>query len=375
VAARLLSASDIVVSVYVRRSVAVGEVSFGRSDIDLGIVLREGLPPLAERHELLKLARLYRRIKIALPMLGECEVHDPESLRRMPRIDPYRASIDRRAAILLHGPPVQIPEAAIPQAESVRRLIFWIERYLPAAIRSRDSRNARKLALEMWNGWACATGLVPEPYLTRRDTGAAMTAGGMAVPRDPIARCFSIAADMHQRLFPPLDRMRSATIARIELAPGLHPRTLVLIADAHAPLPAEAFTPASLVATPEALALYLTYVNPFAHAHLPRAVLDLGLHPPERGDIAACCRRYAGDRQMLRSPGLATADIGGPIQRAAAARMGVAALRNDEPLGRLGPRAPAPPSLEAYYMNVYPALCAEMSDLWSELERAPDPAR
>ena len=197
-AASVLASSNIVRSVYARRSVAAGEVCFGRSDIDLGIVIREAEPPWHENEQLLALARLYRRLKMAIPVVGECTVHDPESLRHSSRIDAYRASIDRRAALLLHGPPLEVPVAAVPERECARRLIFWVEKYLPAAIRQRNSRNLRKLALEMWNAWACASGLISEPFLTRRE--AAMFDGSI---RHALAGGFSRAMLPHRRQHAP----------------------------------------------------------------------------------------------------------------------------------------------------------------------------
>ena len=366
-AAAILASSGIVRTVYARRSVAAGEVCFGRSDIDLGIVIREAEPPWRENEQLLALARLYRRLKMAVPVIGECTVHDPESLRYSSRIDPYRASIDRRAALLLHGPPPGLPVAAVPARECARRLIFWVEKYLPAAIRQRNRRNLRKLALEMWNAWACACGLVSEPFITRRDAAGSMQAAGTRLPADSLTLCFHIAALMHRRVLPPIDHPHSTLVHRILLPPALRQRVLIVLAHEACDLPPEASDPGSLVCTPEALDLYVHYANPFAFSHLPGPVRDLGVQAPSRTDFAECCRRYT-DRMMLRAPGFMNMETAAPAQRAFAARFGLDCLRAGEHPGKpVSPPAMHPPSLSDYYRKIYPQLCAEMAAVWRDL--------
>jgi hypothetical protein len=343
-------------------------VCFGRSDIDLGIVIREAEPPWHESEQLLALARLYRWLKMAIPIVGECTVHDPESLRHSTRIDPYRASIDRRAALLLHGPPLDLPVVAVPERECARRLIFWIEKFLPPVIRQRNKRNLRKIALEMWNAWACASGLVSEPFLTRREAAASMEAAGTPLPADSLARCFHIAAHMHRRVLPPLDHPHSTLVHRMLLPPALRQRVLIVLAHEASDLPAEASDPGSLVCTPEALDLYVQYVNPFAFSHLPEPVRDLGVHAPSRTDFAECCRRYT-DRMTLRAPGFINMDTAEPAQRAWAARFGLDCLRAGGVPGKpVAPPAMDPPSLSDYYRKIYPQLCAEVAAVWRGLE-------
>jgi hypothetical protein len=366
-AASILASSDVVRSVYARRSVAAGEVCFGRSDIDLGIVIREADPPWRENEQLLSLARLYRCLKVVIPVVGQCTVHDPESLRHSSRIDPYRASIDRRAALVLHGPPPGLPVVPVPERECARRLIFWVEKYLPAAIRQRNRRNLRKLALEMWNAWACASGLVSEPFITRREAAASMEAAGARLPADSLTLCFHIAAQMHRRILPPIDNPHSTLVHRVMLPPALRQRVLIVLAREACDLPPEAFDPGSLVCTPEALDLYVQCVNPFAFSHLPGPVRDLGIHAPSRTDYAECCRRYT-DRMMLRAPGFMDMETAVPAQRASTARSGLDCMRGGEDPGKIvPPPAMGPPSLSDYYRKIYPQLCAEMAAVWRGL--------
>jgi len=366
--ASVLASSEIVRTVYARRSVAAGEVSFGRSDIDLGIVIRAAEPAWRDKEQLLLLARLYHWLKITIPIVGECTVHDPQGLRLWSRIDPYRASIDRRAGLLLHGPPLEVAVTSVPERECARRLIFWIEKFLPPVIRRRNKRNLRKIALEIWNAWACASGLVSEPLLTRREAAISMAAAGESLPEDSLAQCFHIAAQMHRRLLLPLDHPHTALVQSMLLPPALRRRVLVVLAHEACDLPTEAFDPDSLICTPEALDLYVQFVNPFAFARLPEPVRNLGIRTPGRIEFADCCRRYT-DRMMLRAPGFTKMDTTEPAQRAAAARFGLECLRagefRDEP--DLTPTTP-PPSLSDYYRDIYPQLCADMAGVWRGLE-------
>ena len=152
------------------------------------------------------------------------------------------------------------------------------------------------------------------------------------------------------------------------LPPALRQRVLIVLAHEACDLPAEASDPGSLVCTPEALDLYVQYVNPFAFSHLPGPVRDLGVHAPSRIDFAECCRRYT-DRMMLRAPGFMNMETAVPAQRASAARFGLDCLRAGEVPGKpVAPPAMERPSLSDYYRKTYPQLCAEMAAVWRGLE-------
>ena len=152
------------------------------------------------------------------------------------------------------------------------------------------------------------------------------------------------------------------------LPPALRQRVLIVLAHEACDLPDEASDPGSLVCTPEALDLYVQYVNPFAFSHLPGPVRDLGVHAPSRIDFAECCRRYT-DRMMLRAPGFMSMETAVPAQRASAARFGLDCLRAGEVPGKpIAPLAMERPSLSDYYRKTYPQLCAEMAAVWRGLE-------
>ena len=67
--AAVLARKKIVETIFVRRSVASGEVVFGRSDIDLSIVIRDPASGAA----LCSLANSFRALHFPFPMLGQAQ--------------------------------------------------------------------------------------------------------------------------------------------------------------------------------------------------------------------------------------------------------------------------------------------------------------
>ncbi len=183
VAKQLLAIPE-VISIYARRSVAAGEAEFPWSDLDLEVLVADTSPAT-----MLRLLRQFRRAKICFPRLGESFVLTREEAITKAKLDPYRASLDRRAAILLHGEPFEIPELPIPKREAARRLIFWFENFIDTAVRTRNRRNLAKFTLEIRNAFGVVSGQWQEPLLTRRET---LQRSG-PLPEDLLAECHRLA--------------------------------------------------------------------------------------------------------------------------------------------------------------------------------------
>jgi hypothetical protein len=180
-----------VLAVYARRSVAAGEAVFPWSDLDLEILVNDTSAPT-----LLSLLNQFQKAKLYFPRLGESFVVTPEEAVAKAKLDPYRASLDRRAALLLHGHHYPLPHLPIPRQEAARRLIFWFEHFIPTAIQTNNRRNQRKFLLEIRNAFGVLNGDWPEPFLTRRETQA--HTGPM--PDNPIAECRRLALEAAQML-------------------------------------------------------------------------------------------------------------------------------------------------------------------------------
>ncbi len=370
VAASVLGSADIVENVCVRRSVASGEVVFGRSDIDLSVLIRDA------GGSLLHLLNLFRALRCSIPILGECLIYDHPDTETWFETDTFRASIDRRASILLRGSAHPIPDLPVQPEQAARRCAFWLDPYLATAWRGRNVRNLRKLAVEMWNAAATAEGRIAEPFVRRQDAlacwrrDAAFPLHETSDARRLLATCFRIAAGLHRSMLPPLEPLREPVVLRTALPPSFNARTLVVIPEPDGELPSAASRSDSLLFTPEALHLYVEYVNAYASWALPAELETLGIHPSFAAFERSC--RFYGASFRTRGPGFDRT-----LPSTAVARMLVSRHAADS-LAR-GERPQAPPakvvsaaravssSVSRYYREVYPGLAAECTALWSGL--------
>jgi hypothetical protein len=373
-AAGVLARSPLVESVYARRSVAAGEVSLGRSDIDLGVHLcGPGTGP-----DLVSLLERLRLLRVAIPLLGECQLYDPVDLRTSYYTDPYRASLDRRSGILLHGRPVEIPLVPIPTEQAAWRFAFWFEWYLPRAIRSGNRRNLRKFVLEMWNARATATGAIAEPFVRRQDIESAWRKDEdfplERLPEDGrglLRLCFEQAARLHEAIRPPLQPLSKPLVFSGLLPPAFESRQFVLIPGARSPLPPEASSRGAIVCTPEALDLYLHFANPFAWWILPESVQDLGIRRPSREAFVRACRMH-GARFRIRSPGFETGTTRAAVGRVAVSLHALKSVYSGGTQPGMDPDAiqrvrKTPRSEKNYYRQIYPHILADSGRLLETL--------
>ena len=301
-AARALARDPLVEAVWLRRGVAAGEVDFGRSDIDLGILIGDAASSDREAAGLLRLARRVRALRVAVPVLGESLVHSRADLQRWLVTDPFRASVDRRSVRGLAGAPPAIPETAIEPRYAARRLAFWLESYLPRALRRGDVRGLRQRALDAWTAEAVISGEVDEPWTTRRAAAAALPHPLPADAPGLLASYFASAARVREALLGPTRPPRETLIFAARLPPTFSLRTFVVLPSPTTPPPAPARRADAFVCTADALALYVHHVNPFAAWELARWLDELEIEPPTAADFLGGCRFY-GAPHWLRSPG------------------------------------------------------------------------
>jgi predicted nucleotidyltransferase len=378
VAARLLGRSELVETVYIRRSVAAGEVVFGRSDIDLGIVVKAEAEASGEA--LLSLARRFQAVRRAVPLVGEGEVRTPRDVERWIRTDTYRGSLERRVDILAYGKPLGIPPLPVAPEHAARWVTLWLEHHFPRAVQQGNARNLRKFAAEMWNAYATATGILEEPLPSRAATVEQLRESGEldlreATPEETVAFCLQLAETFRDRgrRRPALGKLARPVIFRAVLPPLFEPRTFVVVPEPGWPLPPEAFQTDSFVSTPEALDLYVHDVNGYAFSVVPQELRDLGLCAPERAELVRSCRHY-GSGHYIRSPGFLkqTAAIGSPQQRVSALQQALTPLEQGEVPGPLSAPVTSVTGMRDYYRVVYPPLCAEFDRLWAVLDDIPD---
>ena len=373
--AAVLARKKIVETIFVRRSVASGEVVFGRSDIDLSIVIRDPASGAA----LCSLANSFRALHFPFPMLGQAQVYDSLDLRTWWHTDPYRARIDGQAGIVLHGPPVSIPRLPVRPDQAAWRAVFWLDGYIPRAFRLGNRRDLRKLAIEMWNGYATASGLAPEPFVRRCDALRAWSGGpgfpGEALrsssPRRLLSVCLDVAGQLHRLLLPALRPLRDPVVWRTRLPPVWAETVLVIVPRPDAELPPEAGLPNAMLLTPEAMHLYIEFVNAFADWILPSSIRDLGIPCASRAAFVRACRNY-GASFRTRSPGFEDKTPLAAVGRAFTSRYAASALaagRMPVPatIQQLGFEGELTRSVSRYYREIYAPLRYVVEETWERL--------
>jgi hypothetical protein len=308
--ARMLFRNEIVSGIYLLRSVAAGEVSFGRSDIDLTIIVRE---PDAETGDAAELASFYRRVRWLRrfnPAVGHIRLYDPGEFQAVMCADSYLGSVTRRNSRLLAGKPGVIPHVPVRREDAIRRFAGLIDNYFSSAVRKRNQRNLRKIAAETWCAYAVAQGSIPEPYVTRWETVERSVADGdggrlLGVARNPEQTpeyVLGLAKSLHDELLPPLKALREPLVFRCPVPPRFPRRVVVVVPGERSPIPDEAFQPHSFFVTPEALHLYIHYVNPFFDWTVPDELRQLGFAAPNRRSYVRACQFFDGGAST-REPG------------------------------------------------------------------------
>jgi len=252
---------EIVESVYANRGVGRGEVSFGRSDIDLSIILRTPDPHSGNGLELYSLYRRVCALRRINPALTHIMVYDRRGIDQWMRTDSYMGSQERRSMILLAGKPAPMPVIPVRREDAIRWVAFWSDRFFPLAIQQRNRRNLRKMTIEIWKAWAVAQGIVAESYLTLREAqqkarlhpiGSGL-AGAAADPLRAVEFVMKLAGMLHDEFLPPIQKLRETIVIRMWMPPRSRGRVLVVLPHPEAALPAAAFEDQSLIATPELL--------------------------------------------------------------------------------------------------------------------------
>ncbi|MBI5280598.1 MAG: hypothetical protein HY858_02865 [Candidatus Solibacter usitatus] len=347
--AMVLGSSEIVESVFVHRSVATGEIAFGRSDIDLVAVVRQPEGGAADGAALLSLYQTVRQLRRVNPAVGHMAVQDPEGIRSEVDADTYLGSIDRRSALTLYGKHVDFPSLPVRRLDAVRRFAFWQDSRLATAVLRGDRRNQRKIAADMWNAKAVASGLLPVPFVTRAEaerhwmfSEEAGSAGEIrARPEQSPWHCFRMARQLHDQLLPPLRALEEPFQFRRKMAPRFRERAfLVMPGRTGGPAP-KALEPCSFLTTPELLHLYVHFVNPFMDWILPAELRELGFQRPSPEAFARACLFY-GHTHTTRNPGFMHAHVAAPAMILALLEYSCGYLQNGET-----PPVPVPERVES----------------------------
>jgi hypothetical protein len=310
ISAKALAGGGATSSIAVRRSVATGEVVFPFSDIDLLAVVHDEVAASGA-----KLAEFYERlrwVRLLIPRLKHVEVQSRDGLGRMAELDTYWASMERRTNLTLAGERSPIRDVPLRRNDALAKFGLWTEWFFPIALQLESARNIRKTALECWNAYAAAEGLIAEPALLRSDMEAGLRRTSPEMPverlREPAYAArfvFSLALRMHRSRLPALRTLSEPLMFDATVAPLSMRRLFIVLPSADYLLPGSAGAKGAWPCTPELLHLYLEYKNPFVYWSLPPEVTRLGLEPPAREKVLEACRYY-GHERFLTTPGFAS---------------------------------------------------------------------
>lgn len=328
-------------SVCVRRSVASGEAVFPFSDIDFDITIASDSGLLIER-----LRQRYCLARIIFPRIGQCFVLTPSDPDELSVTEPYRASINRRCFFNAGGVAPSWPRTSISTNEAARRVVFWLEEYFPAAVRTGHLRNQRKFYLEMCNALGVIEHKWDEPRISSNEIEKVYP-----VPSDSLFQFgLEIAAKTHallERRAPKIDRT-------------FHFAGLTILPTSRTVWPSRALSDAGMVVTPESLDLLLQTQRPWLWLEHGKALSSLGFEPPSRQAWVRSARRLASVL-WLRGPGFFERRNGQQEGRLRLARYILEAIESGTnpppPLPtQVSPRASR---ISSYYLHAYDGLATD----------------
>ena len=367
-AGQLLGLSGCLESVLLHRSVATGEVYFGRSDLDLMLLLR---PDSVDGRRLATLLRLVRRVQWIVPVMLHREVYPPGSMADFAQLDTVWASMESRCVIPVYGGDARPPRLPVNPEHALRRLLVWWELFFTQALWGRSGANREKACLECWNFFAVAVGLLDEPLLRRSEMKEHLhDSGGLspALREREGARRFllELIATLHRQRRPPLSRLARPVMFETVLAPHGVARRFIVLPEARDPLPAGCRA-GDLVATPELLDLFTQLKNVFMHWSLPPELVALGLNrPPPEAYLRDGL--YLSAANFLFLPGFGARWTPHPGTRLDYVAMALEALeRGEDPSPPPVPLQKVVRDAQAYYLQEYDELERRRVDLVRQL--------
>jgi hypothetical protein len=207
VSGRMLASSPMVESVLLHRSVATGEVCFGRSNIDMLMVV--GRDATEDGGKLESLCRRVRRTRMINPAFSHIEVFEPGGIEDLAQIETFWGFMERHTLRRLRGKPVEIPRTPVEPDHALSRFLLWAEWFLAISVQRRNRRNLWKTSLENWNAYATAEGLIPEPNRLRSEMEAHLRGTEKDVVTERLEEAsyatsfvFELASRMHSSRLP-----------------------------------------------------------------------------------------------------------------------------------------------------------------------------
>jgi hypothetical protein len=393
VAARTLGRLDGVIGVYARRSVATGEVAFGRSDIDLHILIAPSASAEAEGKLLANLVALYNRMRRLAPVLGHAWVSTRDDLERWYVEQPAEWYRDR-AWLRLYGEEFERPRC--PQDRPGDEVLLWWYGWAMGALlesfRVGNARRCWNLVLDLFDVYRLRTGL-EDGVLDRHELFDLWWSSGKASPERTrirgawrrglraspgalLAAIYRESLSIHDLLFEHVDQLEGRAAAMLESrVPPLFSGQRYLVTE----LSDRQGIDRGLALMREdkqvwllnerGLKIYLAYRNPWEYAVLAATNPGLELAPPSREAFERSLRR-ALHREVPRTMGFMDEPArAGPqySQRRLYADSGLVASSLAELraayTSRYGNELATNEPVRDYFLRSYPLLCEIIDEL------------
>ena len=166
IAAKRLSRLDGVLGVYGRTSLASGEIVFGKSDIDLAILIEDFDRGKEEANFIHHLCDTYLHIRKILPMIGECDIFNHFDIQAWNCFNTYAWFADRNW-IRLYGEKINPLQIRMNKEDAIFKFIWWIFNFLFKQYRKKRTRSCFNILLELANSYYTYIGTFDKPKLKR----------------------------------------------------------------------------------------------------------------------------------------------------------------------------------------------------------------
>lgn len=159
---------DHVRGVYIRRGLAKDDIVFGRSDIDLTILIDQLDDSSEERQLVYELSKVYRKFRKWFPILGEVEVYNLSDLVRWYSYRNYRYIADGKF-IPLRGNEIELPEFKLTKDDILYEISMQMFFFLPRAFRSNNVKGSINIFLGISMLYHYLTGEINRPNLKKSE--------------------------------------------------------------------------------------------------------------------------------------------------------------------------------------------------------------
>jgi predicted nucleotidyltransferase len=165
--AKMLSRFDPVTELFGKGSLASGEIVFGKSDIDITILIKDFDNEKDEAYFLSKLYDIYLVAQKLFPMLGECDIYNRFDIQTWYSFNTYNSFADRNW-IKLYGSEIDPFPSEVRKEDIVFKFLWWFFKFLHVSYRKNNIKGCFNVFTELVNCYCTYSGEFERPKLKRK---------------------------------------------------------------------------------------------------------------------------------------------------------------------------------------------------------------